>query len=80
MKRLDPLEIGCMTDRALYASVVDLGNRFLVLVQGAEVIAPPQPWPKWAAARAVGENRPDFKTACAAWIHAGGEAPAFEGI
>jgi L-arabinose isomerase len=37
-----------------------------------DVIKPPQPLPKLPVARAIWKCRPDFKTACAAWIHAGG--------
>jgi L-arabinose isomerase len=58
--------------RALNASIVDLGNRFRLLVNEVDVVAPPQPLPKLPVARAVWECRPDFKTACAAWIYAGG--------
>ena len=57
---------------ALNASLVDLGNRFRLLVNEVDVVAPPQPLPKLPVARAVWKCRPDFKTACAAWIHAGG--------
>jgi len=57
---------------ALNATLVDLGNRFRLLVNEVDVIAPPHPLPKLPVARAVWKCRPDFKTACAAWIHAGG--------
>ena len=40
--------------------------------QRSRVVAPPQPLPKLPVARAVWKCRPDFKTACAAWIYAGG--------
>ena len=51
---------------------MDLGNRFRLLVNEVEVIAPPQRLPKLPVARAVWKCQPNFKTACAAWIHAGG--------
>jgi L-arabinose isomerase len=57
---------------AINAAIMDLGNRFRLLVNEVDVIAPPQPLPKLPVARAVWKCRPDFKTACAAWIHAGG--------
>jgi len=57
---------------ALNATLVDLGNRFRLLVNEVDAITPPQPLPKLPVARAVWKCRPDFKTACAAWIHAGG--------
>jgi len=56
---------------ALNASLVDLGNRFRLIVNEVTAVAPP-PLPHLPVARAVWECRPDFKTACAAWILAGG--------
>ena len=57
---------------ALNASIVDLGNRFRLIVNEVQVVKPQKPLPKLPVARAVWECRPDFKTACAAWIYAGG--------
>jgi L-arabinose isomerase len=57
---------------ALNASLIDLGNRFRLLVNEVDVVKPPQALPKLPVARAVWQCRPDFKTACAAWILAGG--------
>ena len=57
---------------AINASLIDLGNRFRLLVHEVDVVAPPQALPKLPVARAVWKNRPDFKTGCAAWIYAGG--------
>jgi L-arabinose isomerase len=57
---------------ALNASVVDLGNRFRLIVNEVDVVAPPEPLPKLPVARAVWKCRPDFKTALASWIYAGG--------
>jgi L-arabinose isomerase len=57
---------------ALNASLIDMGNRFRLLVNEVDVIKSPQPLPKLPVARAVWRCRPDFKTACAAWIYAGG--------
>jgi L-arabinose isomerase len=57
---------------AINASVVDLGNRFRLLVNEVEVVAPDRPLPKLPVARAVWLCKPDFKTACHAWILAGG--------
>lgn len=56
---------------ALNASLVDLGNRFRLVVNEVDAVKPPK-LPKLPVARAVWECRPDFKTACAAWILAGG--------
>ena len=57
---------------ALNASMMDLGNRFRLLVNEVEVVAPPAELPKLPVARAVWAPKPDFKTACAAWIYSGG--------
>jgi L-arabinose isomerase len=57
---------------AINASLIDVGNRFRLLVNEVDVVAPPQPLPKLPVARAVWKCRPNFNTACAAWIYAGG--------
>ncbi len=58
--------------QALNASMIDLGNRFRLVVNEVEVIDPPKPMPKLPVARAVWKCKPDFKTACASWIYSGG--------
>lgn len=57
---------------AVNVSLVDMGNRFRLLVNEVDVVAPPEPLPNLPVARAVWACRPDFKTACAAWLYAGG--------
>jgi L-arabinose isomerase len=57
---------------ALNASMIDLGNRFRLIVNEVDVVKPPQPLSRLPVARAVWQCRPDFKTAAAAWIYAGG--------
>ncbi len=57
---------------AVNAALMDLGNRFRLLVNEVDAIVPPHPLPKLPVARAVWKCRPDFKTACAAWIYGGG--------
>jgi L-arabinose isomerase len=57
---------------AINASLVDLGNRFRLIVNEVDVVEPLERLPKLPVARAVWKCRPDFKTACAAWIYAGG--------
>ncbi|GAB5562674.1 MAG: L-arabinose isomerase [Synoicihabitans sp.] len=59
------------TGNALNASLVDLGNRFRLLVNEVKAVKHPK-LPKLPVARAVWECQPDFKTACQAWILAGG--------
>ena len=56
---------------ALNASLVDLGSRFRLIVNEVTAVKTPK-LPKLPVARAVWECQPDFKTACAAWIYAGG--------
>ncbi len=56
---------------ALNASLMDLGSRFRLLVNEVTAVDHPA-LPKLPVARAVWECKPDFKTACAAWILAGG--------
>jgi L-arabinose isomerase len=57
---------------ALNASLIDLGNRFRLLVNEVDAIQPPHALPKLPVARAVWKCRPDFATACELWIYAGG--------
>jgi L-arabinose isomerase len=52
---------------ALNASLIDLGNRFRLIVNEVTAVQTP-PLPKLPVARAVWECQPDFKTACGAWI------------
>jgi L-arabinose isomerase len=57
---------------ALNASLVDLGNRFRLIVNAVDVVPPDSALPKLPTARAVWVPRPSLKVAAAAWIHAGG--------
>lgn len=56
---------------ALNASLIDLGNRFRLIVNEVTAVKVPK-MPKLPVARAVWECKPDFKTACQSWILAGG--------
>ena len=60
------------TGPAILASMVDMGNRFRMVVNEVEVIAPAEPLPKLPVARAVWLPKPSMKVAAAAWIYAGG--------
>jgi len=82
-REIHPLGIGGKADpvrlvfdapagAALNASLVDLGNRFRLIVSEVDAVTPPEPLPKLPVARAVWKCRPDFKTGCACWIYAGG--------
>ena len=57
---------------ALNASLVDLGNRFRLIVNEVTAVDPPHPLPKLPVARALWKPLPDMATGCAAWIYAGG--------
>lgn len=80
---IHPLSIGGKADpvrlvfntapgKAINASIVDMGNRFRLIVNEIEVVRPDEDLPKLPVARAVWKPLPDFKTAIAAWILAGG--------
>jgi L-arabinose isomerase len=57
---------------ALNASLIDMGNRFRLLVNEVEAVKPQHDLPKLPVARVLWKPLPDFDTACAAWILAGG--------
>ncbi|MBW3544313.1 MAG: L-arabinose isomerase [Bacteroidetes bacterium] len=57
---------------ALNASVIDMGNRFRLLVNEVEAVAPQHELPNLPVARVLWKPQPDMKTGCAAWILAGG--------
>jgi L-arabinose isomerase len=57
---------------ALNASIVDMGNRFRLLVNDVEAVKPPHDLPKLPVARVLWKPFPDMPTGCAAWILAGG--------
>lgn len=57
---------------AINASVVDMGNRFRLIVNEVEAVAPEHRLPKLPVARVLWKPYPDMKTGCAAWILAGG--------
>jgi len=58
--------------QALNASLVDMGNRFRLLVNDVEAIKPENDLPNLPVARVLWKPYPDMKTGCAAWIYAGG--------
>ena len=57
---------------ALNASVIDLGNRFRLIVNTIDVVPPDAPLPRLPVARVVWVPHPDLPTAATAWILAGG--------
>jgi L-arabinose isomerase len=60
------------TGPAINASLVDMGNRFRLIVNDVDVVTPAQPMPKLPVARALWVPQPDLKVGAAAWIYAGG--------
>ncbi len=80
---IHPLSIGGKSDPprlvfdvcagpAINATLLDMGNRFRMVVNEVDVIPSDQPLSKLPVARAVWVPRPNLKTAAAAWILAGG--------
>jgi L-arabinose isomerase len=78
-----PLGIGGKADPArlvfdtppgpgLNASMMDMGNRFRLLVNEVEVVPPEEPLPKLPVARALWVPKPNLPVAATAWIYAGG--------
>ncbi|MDN5216701.1 L-arabinose isomerase [Fulvivirgaceae bacterium BMA12] len=57
---------------ALNASVIDLGNRFRLLVNDVVAISPEKDLPELPVARVMWKPLPDLKSAATAWILAGG--------
>jgi L-arabinose isomerase len=56
---------------AINASIVDMGNRFRLLVNEVEAVTP-HSLPRLPVARVLWKPLPDMKTGCTAWILAGG--------
>jgi L-arabinose isomerase len=80
---IHPLSIGGKSDpvrlvftapegRAVNASLVQVGNRFRLIVNEVDVVKPGHDLPRLPVARAVWVPNPDLATASAAWIYAGG--------
>ena len=78
-----PLGIGGKTDPArlvfdvasgpgVNASLMDMGNRFRMLVNPCEVVPADAPLPKLPVARVVWQPEPSLEVAAGAWILAGG--------
>lgn len=57
---------------AVNASIIDLGNRFRMIVNEVEVVPPEAPLPKLPVARVIWVPRPNLEIGAAAWILAGG--------
>jgi L-arabinose isomerase len=60
------------TGPGVNATLIDVGDRFRLLVNQVNVIVPEHPLPKLPVARAVWIPEPSLKVAATAWIAAGG--------
>ena len=56
---------------AVVAGLLDFGDRFRLVVNAIDVVAPDEPLPRLPVARALWQPRPDLATAAEAWILAG---------
>ncbi|WP_114195426.1 L-arabinose isomerase [Edaphovirga cremea] len=57
---------------AVNASVIDMGDRFRLLVNVVDTVEQPHPLPKLPVARAIWKAQPTLATAAEAWILGGG--------
>ena len=80
---IHPLSIGARDDPvrlvftagagpAVVAAMLDLGERFRLVVNEVELVPPDEELPRLPVARAVWKPKPDFATAAEAWLEAGG--------
>lgn len=80
---IHPLSIGAKADPvrlvftaatgpAVLVGMLDLGDRFRLVLNTVEVVRPEEELPRLPVARAVWKPRPDFATAAEAWLAAGG--------
>jgi len=57
---------------AFVVGLADLGDRFRLVANEIDVVAPPEPLPRLPVARAIWRPRPDWRTSAETWITAGG--------
>ncbi|MDU7914676.1 MAG: L-arabinose isomerase [Klebsiella grimontii] len=72
--KADPARIifNTQTGPAIVASLIDLGDRYRLLVNTIETVKTPHALPKLPVANALWKAHPDLRTASEAWIIAGG--------
>nr|BEK71141.1 L-arabinose isomerase [Kitasatospora purpeofusca] len=56
---------------AVVVGLADMGDRFRLVANAVDVVAPPEPLPNLPVARAVWKPRPDLPTSTEAWLTAG---------
>jgi L-arabinose isomerase len=80
---IHPLSIGAREDPvrlvftaapgpAVVVALLDLGNRFRLVANEVEVVAPEEELPRLPVARAIWRPKPSFATAVEGWLEAGG--------
>ena len=57
---------------AVVAAMLDLGDRFRLVLNEVELVEPEEALPRLPVARALWNPKPDFATAAEAWLRAGG--------
>ena len=57
---------------AVVAAMLDLGDRFRLVLNEVELVEPEEALPRLPVARALWKPKPDFATAAEAWLRAGG--------
>ncbi|CAL9590908.1 L-arabinose isomerase [Streptomyces sp. enrichment culture] len=72
--REDPVRLvfDAAPGNAVVVGLSDLGDRFRLVANEVEVVAPPHPLPALPVARAVWRPRPDLRTSTESWLMAGG--------
>jgi len=72
--KADPVRLifDSQTGPAVCVSLMNMGQRFRLLVNQVDVVPTDEPLPKLPVARALWLPRPSLKVAAAAWIYAGG--------
>ncbi|HYD54938.1 MAG TPA: L-arabinose isomerase, partial [Gemmatimonadaceae bacterium] len=72
--KADPVRLvfDARTGPAVNASVIQMGDRFRMIVNAVDAVSPDAPLERLPVARALWIPRPDLRTAAASWIHAGG--------
>ena len=70
----DPTRLVFTTSKGpgVNATLLDMGNRFRMLINEVEVVDSEKPLPNLPVATAFWEPQPDLKVSAAAWIYAGG--------
>ncbi len=72
--REDPVRLVFDADpgAAVVVGIADLGDRFRLVANEIDVVAPDEPLPRLPVARAVWQPRPNLSTSAEAWLTAGG--------